>query len=137
MLEQSSAKNRVLATSQDLPDIGPFEVITAVQCHHYGGRDAAVKRCFELLGEKGVLVVFENVRAETDEGHAVQRARWAEWQRAQGRDEETVKKHLAREGTQFHPIRPSEHLDLLKRTGFRVVELFFRAYGQAGFYAVR
>lgn len=137
MLDQSSAKNKILASSQALPDMDPFDVITAVQCHHYGARDEAVKRCFELLGAGGVLVTFENVRAETDEGHAVQRARWADWQLAQGRDEETVAKHMAREGAQFHPIRPSEHLDLLERVGFRTVELFFRTYAQAGFYAVK
>jgi tRNA (cmo5U34)-methyltransferase len=126
--------------SQDLPDMEPFDVITAVQCHHYGDMDArtkAVARCHRSLVEGGVLVVFENVRAETDEGHAWQRARWAAWQRAQGRDEATVAKHLAREGTAFFPIRPSEHVELLGRIGFRVVEMVWRAYGQAGFVAVR
>lgn len=137
MLALANHPKKILSTSQDLPDIGPFDVITAVQCHHYGGREAAAKRCFELLGKGGVYVTFENVRAETDEGHAIQRARWAAWQRVQGRDAATVEKHLAREGTQFFPIRPSEHLELLRMTGFRTIELFFRAYGQAGLYAVK
>jgi tRNA (cmo5U34)-methyltransferase len=138
MLALASHPKKILAASQDLPDdIGPFDVITAVQCHHYGGREAAVKRCYELLGEKGVLVVFENVRPETDDGHAVQRARWAAWQKQAGRTPEEITQQLAREGTKFFPIRPSEHLELLRRTGFRTIELFFRAYGQAGFYAVK
>lgn len=125
--------------SQELPAVGPFDVVTAVQCHHYGtmaDRERAVARCRELLAPGGALVVFENVRAETDAGQALQRARWAAWQRAQGRDEETIARHLAREGTQFFPARVSEHLALFQRQGFAVVELVWRAHGQAGFLAI-
>jgi tRNA (cmo5U34)-methyltransferase len=125
--------------SADLPDLGRFDAITAVLCHHYGdgaARARAVARCRELLAPGGVFVTFENVRAETDEGHAIQRKRWAEWQRRAGRDEATIEKHLAREGTAFFPIRVSEHLALLARSGFRTVEIVWRAYGQAGFFCV-
>lgn len=132
---------RVLACgSADLPDVGPFDVITAVQCHHYGdmaAREHAVARCRELLVPGGALVVFENVRAESERGQVLQRARWAAWQRSQGRDEETVKAHLAREGTQFFPIRVSQHLGLFAHLGFETVELIWRAYGQAGFLAIK
>ena len=138
------APERLLhAATEALPDAsafgGPLDVITAVLCHHYGdvaARERAVARCRELLAPGGALVVFENVRAETELGHRLQRARWAEWQRAQGRDEATIEKHLAREGTAFFPLRVSEHLALLARLGFPTVELVFRAYGQAGFLAV-
>jgi len=132
---------RVLACgSADLPDVGPFDVITAVQCHHYGdmaAREQAVSRCRELLVPGGALVVFENVRAESERGQVLQRARWASWQRSQGRDEATVKAHLAREGTQFFPIRVSQHLGLFAHLGFETVELVWRAYGQAGFLAIK
>jgi tRNA (cmo5U34)-methyltransferase len=131
------AERFILAPSEALPDIGPFDVITAVQSHHYGSRDRAVARCYDLLEPNGVFIAFENVRAETAIGHGIQRTRWAAWQRAQGRDAETVQRHMAREDSQFFPIRPSEHLALYAKAGFRVVELFFRAYGQAGFYAVK
>jgi len=133
----------IRATSETLPDAsafgGPLDVITAVQCHHYGdaaARERSVARCRDLLAPGGVLVVFENVRAETDRGHAIQRERWASWQRAQGRDEATVHKHLEREGKAFFPIRVSEHLELLRRLGFEAVEIIWRAYGQAGFVAL-
>ncbi len=125
-------------TTQDLPDAGPFDVITAIQCHHYGDVDArmrALARCRELLAPGGVFVTFENVRAESDEGQAVQRKRWADFMRAAGRDEATVEKALAREGTAFFPIRVSEHLALFARAGFSRVEIVWRAYGQAGFYS--
>jgi tRNA (cmo5U34)-methyltransferase len=128
----------VLAPSSQLPALEPFDVITAVQCHHYGDaaeRERSVRRCFELLSPSGALVVFENVLAETDRGHAMQRARWAAWQRRAGRDAKTVEDHLAREGKKFFPVRVSEHLSLLRATGFAGVEVVWRAYGQAGFVA--
>lgn len=126
--------------SQALPDFEPFDVITAVQCHHYdpdpAGREEAVRRCRALLRPGGALVVFENVHAETEEGHALQRRRWAAWMRGRGRDEAAIEAQLGREGTKFFPIRPSDHLALFARAGFAPVELVWRAYGQAGFVAI-
>lgn len=128
------------AGSDALPELAPFEVITAVQCHHYyaepEGRERALRRCRALLAPGGALVIFENVRAETELGHALQRRRWAAWQRAQGRDQATVEMQVGREGTKFFPIKVSEHLALLARLDFAAVELIYRAYGQAGFLAI-
>jgi tRNA (cmo5U34)-methyltransferase len=130
----------LLAPSDALPDAGPFDVITAVQCHHYyaapAGRERALRRCRALLAPGGALVVFENVRAETARGHEVQRCRWAAWQRAEGRTQEAVDAHLAREGTKFFPLRVSDHVALLGRVGFTTVEVIWRAYGQAGLLAL-
>ncbi len=130
----------VAASSDALPDLAPFEIITAIQCHHYyedpGGRERALRRCRALLAPGGAMVIFENVRAETELGHALQRRRWAAWQRAQGRDQATVEMQIAREGTKFFPIKVSEHLALLGQLGFAVVEQIYRAYGQAGFVAI-
>jgi tRNA (cmo5U34)-methyltransferase len=126
--------------SEDLTAKGWFDVVTAIQCHHYGdaaARAMAVARCFDALVPGGVFVVFENVRAEKDAWQSVSRQRWATWQRAHGRDEQAVLEHLAREGTKFFPIRVSEHLGLLSRTGFAVVELLWRTYAQAGFVCIK
>lgn len=126
--------------SEDLPDgIGPFDVITAIQCHHYGdasSRERAITRCRDLLAPRGALIVFENVRAETERAHALQRDRWAAWQRKAGRDEAAVSTQLAREGMAFFPIRVSEHLALFARLGLEA-EIIWRAYGQAGFLSWR
>jgi hypothetical protein len=106
-------------------------------CHHYSdapGRINAVSRCRDRLAPGGVLVVFENVRAETDAGHALQRSRWAAYQRRHKNESEALMQ-LAREGTAFFPIRVSEHLALFAKLGFTEVELVWRAYAQAGFYS--
>lgn len=147
MLDLARAKNPAIPAedflpfpSDALPDVERFDVITAVQSHHYyadpGGRERALRRCAALLKPGGALLVFENVRAETELGHALQRRRWAAFQHAQGRDLATVDLHLAREGTKFFPLRESEHLALLERVGFAVVETIWRAHAQAGFLAI-
>ena len=147
MLDLARAKNPEIPAENFLPypshallDVGPFDVITAVQSHHYyaepSGRERALLRCLALLRPGGALLVFENVRAETDLGQALQRRRWAAFQHSQGRDQATVDAHLAREGTRFFPLRESEHLTLLARVGFPTVETIWRAHSQAGFLAI-
>ncbi|MEP7122633.1 MAG: class I SAM-dependent methyltransferase [Byssovorax sp.] len=137
---QIPAENFLQAPSDALPELPRFDVITAVQSHHYyadpSGRERALLRCFNLLRPGGALLVFENVRAETELGHALQRRRWAAFQHAQGREQATVDLHLAREGTKFFPLRESEHLALLTRVGFTTVETIWRAHAQAGFLAL-
>lgn len=131
--------NFIAASSQSLPELEPFDVITAIQCHHYGdhtARKQALIRCRDLLTRKGVLIVFENVYAKTEQGHEWQRARWVQWQEQAGREHAKIEEALIREGTKFFPIRVSEHFALFETIGFKPVELIWRAYGQAGFLAV-
>jgi tRNA (cmo5U34)-methyltransferase len=126
--------------SEQLPDGAPLDVVTSVQCHHYGdmaARERSVSRCFERLAPGGVLVVFENVRAETDAGQDMVRQRWGIWLRKQGHAEGEARALLAREGTKYFPIRVSEHLELLARVGFSVVELIWRSFAQAGFVCLK
>jgi tRNA (cmo5U34)-methyltransferase len=124
------------AATAMLQQLEHFDVITAVQCHHYGThveRRASVRRCFELLNSGGVYVTSENVRAETANGHDALRRRWFDWLLSQGRTQEQAQAQLAREGTQYFPIRPTEYVALLQDVGFTDVELVFRNYGQAVF----
>ncbi len=134
------AERFVTAGSEALPALAPFDVITAILCHHYfadpADRARALRRCRDLLAPGGALLIVENVRAESAIGHALQRRRWTAWQHAQGRDAATVELQLAREGTRFFPIRVSEHQALLGDLGFAAVELIYRGYGQAGFLAI-
>jgi ubiquinone/menaquinone biosynthesis C-methylase UbiE len=129
----------VQAPSAQLP-AGRYDAVTAILCHHYAdvdGRRRSIRRCREVLAPGGVLVIVENVRAETEGGHAIQRRRWASWQQREGgRTAQQAEAHLAREGTSYLPIPVSLHLRLLQEEGFATVELFWRSYAQAGFLAV-
>jgi tRNA (cmo5U34)-methyltransferase len=97
----------------------------------------AVKACREILSPGGVLVVFENVAPETQEGIRLGLTRWATFQVSNGKTKSEAEKHVGRYGKGFFPITPRAHLALFKRAGFRTAELFWLSHLQAGFYAIR
>jgi tRNA (cmo5U34)-methyltransferase len=116
------------------------DVITAVQCHHYltrEGRKKAIEVCYNLLKEGGIYITFENIRPLTEEGVSIGKRYWSNFQLSCGRSEDEVKKHLERFDTEYFPITVEEHLKLLREIGFRVVELFWYSYMQAGFYCIK
>ena len=45
--------------------------------------------------------------------------------------------HLARFGVDYFPLTVDEHLQMLTKCGFRVVELFWYSVMQAGFYCLK
>ena len=116
------------------------DVITAIQCHHYlsrEGRAKATKVCYNLLKESGIYITFENIRPLTKEGINIGRRYWGNFQLIHGRNEEEVDNHLERFDTEYFPITVEEHLELLRKTGFETVELFWYSYMQAGFYCIK
>lgn len=116
------------------------DVITAIQCHHYLSREArtkATKVCHDLLKEGGVYITFENIRPLTEEGISIGKRYWSDFQLTHGRSEEEIKDHLERFDTEYFPITVEEHLELLRKTGFKTVELFWYSYMQAGFYCIK
>ncbi len=130
-----------LGTQQISPEyFGHADVVTAIQCHHYltaEERAQATQTCYHLLAPGGVYITFENIRPFTSEGIAIGKANWGHFQRADGKTAEAVEAHLQRFDVEYFPITVAEHLDLLRACGFRVVELLWYSYVQAGFYAVK
>ncbi len=129
------------ATTQDLVENKErFQVITAIQSHHYLSRDERIKAtlvCFKLLTLGGVYVTFENIRPFTKEGTEIGKKYWKLFQLAQGRNDETVEKHLRRFDSEYFPITVEEHLTLLRKAGFSTVEMLWFSYLQAGFYCIK
>jgi tRNA (cmo5U34)-methyltransferase len=116
------------------------DVITAILCHHYlsrKDREKATNVCFEFLEEGGVYITFENIRPLTEEGVDIGKRYWANFQLAQGKDPEEVEKHLARFDVEYFPLTVEEHIELLRNTGFRIVEPLWYSYMQAGFYSIK
>lgn len=116
------------------------DVITAIQCHHYLSRECRAKAtdvCYNLLKEGGAYITFENIRPLTKEGITIGKRYWRNFQLAHGRTEEEIEEHLKRFDTEYFPITVEEHLELLRNTGFRTVELFWYSYMQAGFYCIK
>lgn len=128
--------------SQDIsPEIcQKVDVITAIQSHHYLSPEdgkKAFNTCYKLLNDNGVFITFENIRPATDEGIQIGKENWKNFQLYYGRDEKTVDDHLKRFNTEYFPITINEHFKLLKESGFKVVEILWFSYMQAGFYAIK
>ncbi|HSV48837.1 MAG TPA: methyltransferase [Candidatus Acidoferrales bacterium] len=117
-----------------------FDVITAIQSHHYSTtakRQKATQVSFNLLNPKGIYITFENTRPLTPQGTEIGKENWKNFQIRSGRDPATAEAHMKRFGTEYYPITLEEHLALLRKTGFQVVELLWYSYLQAGFYCIK
>lgn len=117
-----------------------YDVITAIQTHHYLNREDRIKatdNCYRLLKDNGIYVTFENIRPENDEVLDFQLDRWMNFQLLEGRSKRAVTEHRKRFGVKYFPIRVSEHLELLNSIGFKIVEIFWMSYLQAGFFCIK
>jgi len=116
------------------------QVISAIQSHHYGAEEArkrATAVCYQLLEPGGLYVTFENIRPDTERGISISLDRWVRFQRGAGRSPEAAEEHRSRFNRNYFPITVAEHLQLLRATGFTVVEIFWLSQMQAGFYAIK
>lgn len=127
--------NELLGKVGERPDI-----ITAVLCHHYmppEGRAEAVRTCYDMLPEGGTFIAFENVCPTTAEGYEIGKRLWGRYWARNSMTSAGIAQLLARLDVECFPITVEEHLELLRRTGFRTAELFWRSKLQAGFYAIK
>lgn len=132
------------AATQDLSSEsigrGSFDVITAIQSHHYLSKEeraSATRVCYDLLKEGGIYVTFENVRPLTETGIEIGKRSWMRHQLDSGREPQTVEGHLERFDRVFFPLTAEEHISLLRGAGFGAVELLWYSCMQAGFYCVK
>ncbi len=119
---------------------GTADVLTAIQCHHYlqpPERLKALQACHETLKPGGLFVTFENIAPRTAEGVRLGLAGWKSFLMSRGRTQPEAEQHVARYGRDFFPITAEQHLSVLGKTGFSVVELFWYSQMQAGFYAIK
>ncbi|MCR4556946.1 MAG: class I SAM-dependent methyltransferase [Saccharofermentans sp.] len=127
-------------SSEQLQFGNEFDVVTAIQCHHYlslEGREKAVKACYKALKESGVFISFENIKMETDAADVIALKRWQTFLEEHGNSPEDVKMHIERRGVEVFPIAIREHIELLKKCGFRSVNVLWTSYLQAGFWAIK
>jgi len=124
-------------SSQDLQyDDNTFDVITAIQSHHYlkeEDRVQAVKNCYRMLKPAGILIVFENIKPLSEQGMKIGLKRWGNYQVYHGKTIMKARKHIERFGKEYFPISIIQHLNLLQAVGFRGVEILWASYMQAGF----
>lgn len=116
------------------------QIVTAILCNHYlrtEGRRAATQACYRLLAQDGVFITAENISPDTEAAVTLGLERWRRFQLQQGRLPSVVDDHIKRFNTEYFPITVHEHLDLLRRTGFKDAGVLWLSHVQAGFYAVK
>ncbi len=128
------------AGSENLNYKEKFDVVTAIQSHHYFSkemREKAVQNCFNALKSGGIFIYTENTAPFSETGKNIVLKRVEKFGINAGRSDEETAAHSARYNTEYFPININEHLELLKRTGFETVEIFWYSYMQSGFYAIK
>ena len=126
--------------SQKMAFDSEFDVVTAVQCHHYlkpDERKIAVGNCFRALKSEGVFITFENIKMTTEESDKIALKRWENFLSDHLKDPEVVKMHIDRRGVEVFPITIEEHINMLREAGFKSVDVLWTSYLQAGFWAVK
>lgn len=127
-------------SSGDISFSGEFDVVTAVQSHHYltvEERKKAVKNCYNALKDGGIFVAFENIRMTTDESDELTLKRWVHFLEEHGNSPEKVQMQLDRRGTEVLPITVEQHIEILRECGFRSVNVLWASYLQAGVWGIK
>lgn len=136
-----SEKNRFeQADVLELEDDGKYDVVTAVQVHHYLSkkeRELAVRNCLRALKGGGFFFAFENIAPCTENGRRIFLDRWQAYQIQNKKSREEAKSHIERYGAEYFPITIEEHLELLRKCGFQTVELIWMSGMQAGFMGMK
>lgn len=146
MLEQAKFKleNRsvkfVCAMSDSVQYENCFDVVTAIQSHHYmreQKRKKATECVYHALKKGGIYINFENIVSEDEDIKAFELLRWGRYQQRHGKTAEEALEHNARCGKNYFPLTMAQHIQLLKDTGFRKVHIFWSSYMQMGIYGIK
>lgn len=130
----------ICADSASIQFAGCFDVVTAIQSHHYMQEDErrkATKRVYNSLKNGGIYISFENVIPEDEDVKMFELLRWGKYQQRHGKTEEEAKAHNARCGVNYFPLTVNGHIELLKETGFHKIHVFWYSYMQMGIYGIR
>lgn len=121
-------------------DDNNFDIITAIQCHHYLDkklRIKAVENCYRMLRTEGIFVCFENIMPLSVKGKEIGLKRWENYQVQCGKSIKEAKCHIERFEKDYFPITIIEQIELLKKVGFKNVEILWVSYMQAGLYGIK
>ena len=125
---------------REMPYVNEFDVVTAIQVFHFlqgKERKAALERSCSALKKGGIFISFENIAPFTETGEKVCLEKWVRFQEEQGKSPEESRKHIERYGKDYYPMTVEEHLNLMRESGFRVVELLWFSNMQAGFWGMK
>lgn len=124
----------------DLKYLNTFDVVTSIQVNHYFNFDDRIKsvqNSYNALKCDGVFITFENFMPFSSIGRDISLNRWKNYQISNGKSVKDSTNHISRCNQDYFPITITQHLDILKSCGFKVVEILWVSYMQIGFYAIK
>lgn len=127
-------------SSQELSFSNEFDIVTAVQAHHYldmESRKKATQCCYKALKNGGIYISFENIALSSTQSESISIRRWENFQKDNGKTDNEIKAHISRRGTEVFPIKIEQHLQLIKACGFKSADILWASYMQAGFFAIK
>lgn len=125
---------------QELKYDSQFDVVTAIQVNHYlhkEERQRAVQNCYTALKSGGIFITFENFAPFSNLGKQLYLDRWKAYQLSQGKSLTECDNHISRYGNEYFPISISEHLDVMNKCGFKIVEVLWLSYMQIGLWGIK
>jgi len=100
-------------------------------------RAAMLKKIYQGLRPGGGLILIEKVQGESDDLNDLFVVQYHAYKRNQGYSKlEIAKKREALEKVLI-PMKPGKNRDLLEKSGFRQVDIFFKWFNFVGFLAVK
>ncbi|MCH8208564.1 MAG: tRNA (cmo5U34)-methyltransferase, partial [Nitrospinae bacterium] len=100
-------------------------------------RKAMVKKIFDALNPGGCLILIEKVKAESEDLEELFTGRHHEFKREKGYSKMEVSKKRDALDQVLVPLKLSDNIRLLEKTGFRHPEVFFKWMNFAGLIAVK
>lgn len=100
-------------------------------------RKAMVKKIFDALNPGGCLILIEKVKAESEDLEELFTGRHHEFKREKGYSKMEVSKKRDALDRVLVPLKLSDNIRLLEKTGFRHPEVFFKWMNFAGLIAVK
>lgn len=126
--------------TQEMQFENKFDIITAVQAHHYlttENRLKATQKCYQALKENGIYITFENIRLSSDTSDKLVQKRYENFLNSNQKTENEITAYLSRRDSEFFPITIEQHINLLKNCGFKAIDILWASYWQAGFFAIK
>ena len=117
-----------------------YDAVTAIMVHHFmqpDERRCVTTKILHALKKGGIYISYENVIPEDEFLKEKELDRWQEFQITAGKPEEKAEEHRQRCGVYYFPITAEDHIHLLKETGFKYVNVFWKSYMQMGIFGIK
>jgi len=100
-------------------------------------REILLQRIYDSLNENGVFIACEKIMLDSSDLNRIFIELYYDMKRRQGYSEMEIRSKREALENVLVPYRDSENMELLRRTGFDIIEKFFQWYNFAGYIAVK